>query len=117
MFISSEASEFFAGMVHRRDVVWSKREKVVLTLLENLGYREDDLMACIGRDGGPTLPVFYVNNAPITPVPELTQEHGQEGRATDSPRFAVFVQQLLGSHGFGATFVICCVVDPGDSLA
>ena len=110
MFLSSAASEFFAWIVQGRDIVWSKREEVVLALSENLGYREDDLMLRIGRDGGPTLPVVYVGDAPIIPVPESTQEHGQWAS------FAAFVPQPLRSHGFGAGYLICCVVDRGHCL-
>ena len=115
MFISSGASEFFAGIVHERDIVWSKREEVVLALSENLGCGEDDLVSRIGRDGGPTLPAVYVEDAPIIPVTKLTQEHGQGTRAI-GPCFAVSIPQLLGSHGFGAVYLICCVVDRGNSL-
>lgn len=111
MLLSSAASEFFAGIVHGRNLVWSKREEEVLTPSENLGCREDDLMPRIGRDSGPTLPAIYVEDAPIIPVAELTQEHGYGARAMSSPCFAVFVPQLLGSHGFGAVYLICCLVD------
>lgn len=72
MFISSAALKFFAGLVPGLDVVWSKREEVVLMLSENLGCWEDHLMARIGRYGGPTLPAVYVEDTPIITVPEST---------------------------------------------